>query len=101
MVGYLEVHPRVAERSSFLCSGLSKFLQGYDHVCNVSEDSVIEHWFYGINIEARDWLVKVDLIIKAFEGNSTQVFVICEPDQCTERQYNRRSITFILKESVN
>ena len=23
-------------------------------VCNVSEDSVIEYWFYGINNEARD-----------------------------------------------
>ena len=40
-------------------------------VCKVSEDSLIEHWFHGINNEARDWLVKVDLIIKDIKWNST------------------------------
>ena len=81
MVGYLEVRQRVVERSLFLCLGLSKlFRVMIMFVYNVSENSVIENWLYGINNEARDWLVKVDLITKDIEGNSTQIFVVCEPD---------------------
>ena len=81
MVGYLEVRQRVAERSSFYVqASVNLFRVMIMFVCNVSEDSVIEHWFYGINNEARDWLVKVDMIIKDIEGNSTQIFVVCEPD---------------------
>ena len=33
MVGYLEVRQRVTNRSSLLCSGLNKFLQGFNHGC--------------------------------------------------------------------
>ena len=33
MVGYLKVRLRVTEKSSSLCSGLSKSLQGFTHVC--------------------------------------------------------------------
>ena len=40
----------------------------------VSEDSVYEHWFYGINDEAREWLIQVGLIVKENKGNSIQVF---------------------------
>ena len=55
------------------------------YVSEVSEDSVYEHWFYGISDEAREWLIQISLIVKDNKGNSIQVFVICEPDQCTKR----------------
>ena len=41
------------------------------------------------------------MIIKVKEGNLIQVFDVYEPDQCTKRQYNKISITFIFKESVS
>ena len=102
MVEYLEVRLRVIERSSSLCSGLSKSLQGsIMYVSKVSEDSVYEHWLYGINEETREWLIQIGLLVKENKRNSIQVFVVCEPDQCTKRQYNRRRSILLSKESVN
>ena len=57
-------------------------------VSEVSEDSGYEHWFYGISDEAREWLIQIGLIVKDNKGNSIQVFVVCEPYQCTKCQYN-------------
>ena len=56
MVGYLEDRLRVTERSSFTCSGLSNMLRVLImfFVQDVSEDSVVNHWFNGINTEARE-----------------------------------------------
>ena len=89
MVECLEIHLRVTERSSSLCSGLSKSLQGsIMYISKVSEDLVYEHWFCGINEEEREWLIQIGLIVKENKGNSIKVFVVCEPDQCTKRQYN-------------
>ena len=50
------------------------------YVSEVSEDSVYEHWLYGISDEAREWLIQVGLIVKEYKGNLIQVFVVCEPD---------------------
>ena len=58
------------------------------YASKVLEDSVYEHWFCGINEEARKWLIQTGLIVKENKGNSILVFVVCEPDQCTKRQYN-------------
>ena len=55
------------------------------YVSKVSENSVYEHWFYGISKEAREWLIQIGMIVKDNRGNSIQVFVVCEPDQCTKR----------------
>ena len=38
------------------------------YVSEVSEDSVYEHWFYGISDEAREWLIQVGLIVKDIKG---------------------------------
>ena len=89
MVGCLEVRLKVTERSSSQCSGLSKSLQGsIKYVSKVLEDSVYEHWFYGISEEARECFIQVGLIVKENKGNSIQVLVVYELDQCTKRQYN-------------
>ena len=58
------------------------------YVSKVSEDSVYEHWFCGINEEAREWLIQIGLVVKENKGNSILVFVVYELDQCTKRQYN-------------
>ena len=89
MVRYLEVRHRVTERSSLnVQASVNHFRVSIMYVSKVSEDSVYEHWFYGISDEAREWLIQVGLIVKEYKGNSIQVFVVCEPDQCTKRQYN-------------
>ena len=87
MVGYLEVRHRVTERSSFnVHASVNHFRVSIMYVSEVSEDSVYEHWFYGISDESRKWLIQVGLIIKENKGNSIQVFGVCEPHQCTKRQ---------------
>ena len=89
MVGYLEaVLGLLKEVHLYVQDSVNHFRVSIMYVSKVSEDSVYEHWFYGISDEAREWLIQIGLIVKDNIGYSIQVFVICEPDQCTKRQYN-------------
>ena len=72
----------------YVQASVNNFKVSIMYVSRVSEDSVYEHWFYGISEEAREWLIQIDLIVRDKRGNSIPVFVICEPDQCTKCQYN-------------
>ena len=71
MLGYLEVRQRVTERSSLLCSCLSKIFRVSDMVVSVEcqKIQVYEHWFSVISVEAREWLKQLSLILsKSVKG---------------------------------
>ena len=44
--------------------------------------------FCGISEESRECLIQDGLIVKENKGNSIQVLVVYEPEQCTKRLYN-------------